>query len=127
MLTLCILVGMIGLGIFRAKCVKRLSIFLGEVSFDPSFPEFEEIEARCIPKQEKVRAKPDDGHFALCLDEQPRAGTLASGCVTFGNGQESLWHLDTIGRLEIQPQPKSEDDMKEFKAALEFEMAQRYQ
>jgi hypothetical protein len=64
---------------------------------------------------------------SVTADTVARPGTLASGNVTFSDGQSAVWYLDQMGRLGLGPkQPgykPSAADLQSFQQALEAELS----
>ena len=64
----------------------------------------------------------------MTVDQIARPGALASGGVTFSDGNKADWYLDQLGRLGLVPKQKdykpSQGDVQEFQAALQNELAQ---
>jgi hypothetical protein len=69
---------------------------------------------------------PAAGKVAVSMDQLTRPGALASGKVTFSDGQTADWYLDQTGRLGVVPkQPgykPSAADVQQFQAALQTEL-----
>ena len=67
------------------------------------------------------------GGVSVNVDQIARPGALASGKVTFSDGQKAEWYLDQTGRLGLNPQQKGyrppTGDIQEFQMALESELA----
>ena len=65
---------------------------------------------------------------SMTVDQIARPGALASGSVTFSDGNKADWYLDQLGRLGVVPKQKdykpSPADVQEFQAALQNELAQ---
>ncbi|MSU36952.1 MAG: hypothetical protein EXS36_18015 [Pedosphaera sp.] len=63
----------------------------------------------------------------VVVDKVTRPGTLASGSVTFTDGQQAMWYLDQRGQLGMVPAQKGyrppAADVEEFQLALEQELA----
>ncbi len=63
----------------------------------------------------------------VVVDKVTRPGTLASGSVTFTDGQQATWYLDQRGQLGMVPAQKGyrppPTDVEEFQIALEQELA----
>jgi hypothetical protein len=60
------------------------------------------------------------------VDQLTRPGCLASGKVTFSDGQTAEWYFDQMGRLGVAPKQKSyrpaQADLAEFQRALDGEL-----
>ena len=67
------------------------------------------------------------GRVTLTVDQVTRPGCLASGQVTFSDGQKGDWYMDQMGRLGVAPKLKSyrpsPADVQEFQVALESQLA----
>ena len=63
------------------------------------------------------------GRVSVSADASARPGTLASGKVTFSDGEPGDWYLDQAGRLGVAPKNKayrpSPGDVQAFQAELE--------
>jgi hypothetical protein len=61
------------------------------------------------------------------VDQLTRPGALASGNVTFSDGQSALWYLDQMGRLGLVPKQQgykpSPADLQSFQSTLENELS----
>jgi hypothetical protein len=70
---------------------------------------------------------PGTGQVSLTVDQISRPGALASGQVTFSDGQSAGWYLDQMGRLGLvskqQGYKPSPADLQSFQVALERELA----
>ncbi len=64
---------------------------------------------------------------SVSVDQVTRPGAIASGKVTFSDGQAGDWYLDQTGRLGVVPNQKgykpSAADVQQFQAALQNELA----
>lgn len=64
---------------------------------------------------------------SVTVDQLARPGALASGKVSFSDGQEAGWYLDEMGRLGLVPKQKGyrpqAADVEQFQMALEKEMS----
>jgi hypothetical protein len=60
------------------------------------------------------------------VDTLTKPGSLASGNVTFSDGNSAEWYLDQMGRLGLAPKTEgyrpSAADVQEFQIALEREI-----
>jgi hypothetical protein len=67
------------------------------------------------------------GSVSVQVDQLTRPGALASGNVTFSDGQSALWYLDQMGRLGLVPKQQgykpSPADLQSFQSALENELS----
>ena len=63
---------------------------------------------------------------SVTVDTLTKPGSLASGKVTFSDGNTAEWYLDQMGRLGLAPQTEgyrpSAADVQEFQVALEREI-----
>ena len=67
------------------------------------------------------------GGVSVAVDQITRPGALVSGKVTFSDGKGADWYLDQMGRLGLVPKEQgykpSQDDLMEFQAELQNELA----
>jgi hypothetical protein len=67
------------------------------------------------------------GGVKVTVDSIARPGTLASGKVTFSDGNVADWYLDQTGRLGLMPQQQgyrpSQPDVLAFQTELQDELA----
>ena len=74
-------------------------------------------------------AKPSSAtsKVSVSVDQLTRPGAVASGKVTFSDGQTADWYLDQMGRLGVVPKQQgykpSAADVQQFQLALEKEIA----
>lgn len=65
----------------------------------------------------------------VTVDEIARPGVMASGRVTFADGQNGMWYVDEMGRLGIDPDTEgyrpTELDLKSFQGELQRVMEPR--
>ncbi len=70
---------------------------------------------------------PATGKVSVSVDQLTRPGAIASGKVTFSDGQTAEWYLDQTGRLGVVPKQHgykpSAADVQQFQAALQNELA----
>ena len=70
---------------------------------------------------------PAGGQVSVTVDKLARPGAMVSGGVTFSDGMSAEWYLDQTGRLGLvakqQGYKPSPNDIQQFQAALEREMA----
>lgn len=70
---------------------------------------------------------PAAGKVSVSVDQLTRPGALASGKVTFSDGQTADWYLDQTGRLGVVPKQQgykpSAADVQQFQTALQTELA----
>jgi len=61
------------------------------------------------------------------VDQIARPGTVASGSVTFSDGNTAAWYLDQFGRLGLAPQKQGykppANELQEFQMELQNELA----
>ncbi len=66
------------------------------------------------------------GKVNVVVDTVTRPGTLASGSVTFSDGQVAGWYLDQTGRFGMVPPSKgyrpTPDDLQQFQVVLDREL-----
>jgi hypothetical protein len=67
------------------------------------------------------------GNISVSVDQVAKPGALASGKVTFSDGNAADWYLDQYGRLGLAPKKNgykpSQDDLANFQAELQNELA----
>ena len=67
------------------------------------------------------------GGVSVSVDQLARPGTIASGKVTFSDGNRAEWHFDQTGRLGLLPQQPSyrppAADLQQFQILLEAELS----
>jgi hypothetical protein len=67
------------------------------------------------------------GKVAVTVDQITRPGSVASGKVTFSDGQLADWYLDQMGRLGVVPKQQgykpSAADVQDFQISLQQEIA----
>lgn len=70
---------------------------------------------------------PTPGKVSVTVDQLTRPGAIASGKVTFSDGQNADWYLDQMGRLGVVPKKQgykpSAADVQQFQTALQDELA----
>ncbi len=70
---------------------------------------------------------PAGAGVSVTVDQLARPGAVASGNVTFSDGQSAAWYLDEVGRLGLVPKQNgyrpAPADVEQFQVALEREMA----
>jgi hypothetical protein len=70
---------------------------------------------------------PGAGGVSLTVDQITKPGAIVSGTVAFSDGTKATWYLDQTGRLGLGGAAPgyrpSQQDMKDFQAALERELA----
>jgi hypothetical protein len=105
---------------------------------DPEPPKSAELPPTATPKpvgaKQATKASgaeasppPASGKVSVSVDQLTRPGAIASGKVTFSDGQNADWYLDQMGRLGVVPKKQgykpSAADVQEFQAALQNELA----
>lgn len=94
-----------------------------EVGADPSMAELTEDDIEVMPPP------PAGGPVRVSVDEIARPGLMASGRVTFADGQGGGWYVDEMGRLGIDPDTvgyrPSEPDLVAFQQELQAVMERR--
>jgi len=85
------------------------------------------------PKTSPANPSPADaipatpGGVSVSVDQLARPGTLASGKVTFSDGNRADWHFDQTGRLGLLPQQATyrppAADLQQFQILLEAELS----
>jgi hypothetical protein len=67
------------------------------------------------------------GGVTLAVDTLARPGAVASGKVTFSDGQTAEWYFDQMGRLGLVPPSPgyrpSQEDVQDFQQALDRELS----
>ncbi len=67
------------------------------------------------------------GKVSVSVDQIARPGAIASGKVTFSDGQSADWYLDQTGRLGVVPKQTgykpTQADVQDFQMALQQEIA----
>lgn len=67
------------------------------------------------------------GALTVTVDQLTKPGAFVSGKVTFSDGMQAEWYLDQTGRLGMAAQKQgyrpSQEDVRQFQAALETELA----
>ena len=67
------------------------------------------------------------GSISVSVDQLAKPGSLASGKVTFSDGNAADWYLDQYGRLGLAPKQTgykpSQQDLANFQAELQNELA----
>ena len=73
-----------------------------------------------------VPAGPEGAQVKVVVDAITRPGAIASGSVTFTDGQTAQWYLDQTGRFGMVPPTKgyrpSEADLQQFQLTLDREL-----
>jgi hypothetical protein len=78
--------------------------------------DFEDDGADDLPE-----AAPSSGRVKVAVDRIMKAGAVASGTVTFSDGVNGTWSVDSFGRLALAATPgyaPSKADIGEFQVAL---------
>jgi len=75
------------------------------------------------PRQEPA---PAPGKVSVSVDTVTQPGTLASGSVTFTDGNSATWYLDQSGRLGLAPKKEgyrpSPEDIEDFQFELQNQL-----
>lgn len=75
---------------------------------------------------EEAQESPSGG-VSVSVDQLARPGTVASGKVTFSDGNKAMWYFDQTGRLGLSPEitgyRPNTADLQEFQMALEQELS----
>jgi hypothetical protein len=70
---------------------------------------------------------PNQGGVAVTVDQLARPGAVASGKVTFSDGNSAEWYFDQTGRLGLLPQQPGyrppPADLQQFQATLDAELS----
>ena len=78
-----------------------------------------------LPEEELPKA--GAGHVKVNVDQIARPGAVASGSVTFSDGNTAAWYLDQFGRLGLAPKKQGykppANDLQEFQMELQNELA----
>lgn len=73
------------------------------------------------------KGTPASSGVSVKVDQLARPGAIASGDVTFSDGQTATWYLDELGRLGLVPKQNGyrppPADVQQFQAALETELS----
>ena len=79
------------------------------------------------PLSEEALPKAGAGNVRVSVDQIARAGAVASGNVTFSDGNSAAWYLDQFGRLGLAPQKQGykppANDVQAFQMELQNELA----
>jgi hypothetical protein len=79
------------------------------------------------PADEVLPTEAAAGQVSVSVDKIARPGALVSGGVTFSDGGTADWYVDQTGRLGVVPivqgYKPTKEDVQQFQAALEREMA----
>jgi hypothetical protein len=80
-------------------------------------------DAELLPE---AAARPPGAKVSVTVDNVTRPGSLASGNVTFSDGQSAGWYLDQMGRLGLAPKQQGyrphPEDLQDFQAELQVEL-----
>ena len=98
-----------------------------EKAAKPAEPPGRGLDATAAKSPGDQVSPPPAGGVSVTVDELVRPGAIASGKVTFSDGQQGEWYLDQMGRLGVAPKQKgykpSATDVQQFQAALQNELA----
>jgi hypothetical protein len=79
------------------------------------------------PAPELAGAPAATGNVSVSVDQIARPGAMASGKVTFSDGNKADWYFDQTGRLGLVPQLTGyrpvPADLQQFQMALEIELS----
>lgn len=79
------------------------------------------------PTKPDVLPETAAGKVSVSVDQLARPGTMASGKVTFSDGNKAEWYFDQTGRLGLVPQQAGyrppAPDLQQFQIALEAELS----
>jgi hypothetical protein len=97
---------------------------------DPEPPKIEKPPALEAKKPAEPIKSPADtaktGGVSVGVDQIARPGAIASGKVTFSDGQKADWYLDQTGRLGVVPAQQGYKppaaDVQQFQIALQEEL-----
>ncbi|MFM8358311.1 MAG: hypothetical protein ACKOET_07105 [Verrucomicrobiota bacterium] len=86
--------------------------------------------APAVPTAPAAPPPPAEGALTagvkVTVDTVTRPGALASGSVTFSDGQKAQWYLDQMGRFGMVPTQKgyrpSQEDLQDFQMSLDREL-----
>ncbi len=96
----------------------------GEVKKDTPTHQLTEDDLEILPPPAQ-----GGGKVAVTVDEIARPGVMASGRVTFSDGQGGMWYVDEMGRLGIDPDTSgykpTEQDILAFQRELQAVMEAR--
>jgi hypothetical protein len=97
---------------------------------DPEPPKTETpaVDTKKIVEEKKLPSdSPKTDGVSVTVDQIARPGAIASGKVTFSDGQKADWYLDQAGRLGVVPAQQgykpSAADVQQFQSALQNELA----
>lgn len=85
---------------------------------------FKDVERPPEPKPAAEAAPAaSPGKVSVSMDQITRPGAMASGRVTFADGQKAEWYLDQTGRLGLNPETPgyrpAQQDVMDFQIELE--------
>ena len=91
-----------------------------------------QLELKSQPKPEPTPDTPQSslnattelvGEVSISVDKVTRPGAYVSGSVSFSDGQQGSWQIDTMGRLAIIPKTEgyhpSKEDIHDFQMKLQ--------
>ena len=88
-----------------------------ELAAEKDVSELTEDDVEVVPQE------PSTGDVHVTLDQVTRPGVMASGRVTFGDGQGGAWYVDQMGRLGVDPDTEGyrpgEADLLAFQRELQ--------
>jgi hypothetical protein len=101
-------------------------LLIDDLKLRPKDPERPKVEPPAPAKEAAKPVAPAPGGVAVTVDQIARPGALASGGVTFGDGQKATWYLDETGRLGLNPQQAgykpSTADVQAFQRELQGQL-----
>jgi hypothetical protein len=114
----------------------EVRLLVDDLKLTPKDPEppkhVEPPPAPAKPAESKIAKSPTEpapvsGKVSVSVDQLTRPGAMASGKVTFSDGQAGEWYLDQMGRLGVVPKQQgykpSAADVQQFQMALEKEIS----
>ena len=88
-----------------------------------------EDDLEILPPAGDAAGAESGGNVKVTVDEITRPGLMASGRVTFADGQGGMWYVDEMGRLGVDPETPgyspSEVDVMAFQRELQAVMENR--
>ena len=100
-----------------------------EPAADSGMPEAPAPAESGMPPGNGMEGEPDagGGGVSVTVDQITRAGALASGKVTFSDGNSAAWSLDQMGRLGLSADDPgykpSQQDVMEFQVQLQRKLS----
>lgn len=79
------------------------------------------------PAQSPAETPQSAGKVSVSVDQIARPGAVASGKVTFSDGNSADWYFDQMGRLGLMPKQQGyrppPEDLQQFQMALDAELS----